>query len=60
MIADIRNGGVITALAYLSRSNYTNVDTHGCEIGSHVTKPADLFALGQAIVEVGIQRQLTH
>lgn len=59
-IMDIRNGGVITALAYLSSCNVRTIDNHGCEIASHVTKPADLFDLGQAIVEVGIQRQLTH
>jgi hypothetical protein len=59
-IIDIRNGGVITTLAYLSPYNQTAIDGHGCEIVSHVTKPSDLFDLGQAIVEVGINRQLAH
>lgn len=59
-INDIRNGGVITTLAYLSSYSQTEVNAHGCEIVCHVTDPADLFDLGQAIVEVGINRQLTH
>lgn len=61
IISDIRNGGVITALAYLDQWGGSRaINGHGCEIVSKVSNPSDLFPLGQAIVEVGIARQLAH
>lgn len=62
LIRTLRDGGVMTALAWLSRRNTSpeNIDSHGSEIVSHVRDAKDLFHLGRALVEVGIQRQLTH
>jgi len=62
IINNLRDGGVITSLAWLSSYDIdlNRKNTHGAEIVSHVTKASDLFHLGRSIVEVGIDRQLTH
>jgi hypothetical protein len=60
----LRDGGVLTSLAWLDTYresvNLNDVDTHGVEIVSHIRNAGDLFHLGRSIVDVGIQRQLTH
>lgn len=64
MITELRDGGVLTSLAWLDSSrgdvDLSRVDTHGVEIVSHIRNAGDLFHLGRSIVDVGIQRQLTH
>lgn len=64
MITELRDGGVLTSLAWLDTYresiNFESVDTHGVEIVSHIRNAGDLFHLGRSIVDVGIQRQLTH
>jgi hypothetical protein len=64
MITELRDGGVLTSLAWLDTYresvNLNDVDTHGVEIVSHIRNAGDLFHLGRSIVDVGIQRQLTH
>jgi len=58
-ILDIRDGGVLTALAYIGWSG-KEIDNHNCEIGVHLANASDLFVLGQHLVEVGIERNLVH
>lgn len=62
LIQELRDGGVLTSLAWLSSYNIdlTQKNTHNAEIVSHVRNTSDLFNLGRSIVEVGILRQLTH
>lgn len=64
MITELRDGGVLTSLAWLDNwreaVDLSTIDTHGVEIVSHVRNAGDLFHLGRSIVDVGIQRQLTH
>lgn len=64
MITELRDGGVLTSLAWLDNwreaVDLSKVDTHGVEIVSHIRNAGDLFHLGRSIVDVGIQRQLTH
>jgi hypothetical protein len=61
-IRDIREGGVLTALGYVQTSRWhtPEFNNHGCEIGVSLTNASDLFRLGQHLVEVGIQRNLTR
>jgi hypothetical protein len=40
--------------------NLERKNLHGAEIVCHVRNASDLFHLGRSIVEVGIERQLTH
>jgi Mg-chelatase subunit ChlD len=61
-IRTLREGGVLTSLAWLSGwlNNLNGKNLHGAEIVSLINKPSDLFYLGRSIVEVGVQRQLSH
>lgn len=62
LILGMRNGGVLTSLAWLSNYNINlnAKNLHGAEIVCHVRNASDLFHLGRSIVEVGIERQLTR
>jgi hypothetical protein len=62
LIQELRDGGVLTSLAWLSKYkvDLATANTHNAEIVSQVRNTSDLFHLGRSIVEVGIQRQLTH
>jgi hypothetical protein len=49
---------VLTALAYVSpygTRDLTSIDSHGCEIVSHISQTSDLFHLGRSLVELGTQ-----
>lgn len=61
-IRQMRDGGVLTSLAWLSYYNLdlTKENLHGAEIVCHVRNASDLLYLGRSIVAVGIQRQLAH
>lgn len=63
-IKNLRDGGVLTALAYVS-SGYAydapiGDKSHQCEIVSHIRSTADLFVLGRQLVKVATQRNLAH
>jgi len=61
VIRQLRQGGVLTALAYIETSDHyrsTTLDTHGCEVAVNVTNTADLFTLGRAMVRAGVARNL--
>jgi hypothetical protein len=62
LIRTMRDGGVLTSLAWLEDRgiNLDSKNLHGAEIVCHVRNASDLFHLGRSIVEVGIERQLTH
>jgi hypothetical protein len=62
VIHDLRQGGVLTSLAWLDGSPRLSPDTnfHGAEIVSHIRKGSDLFQLARSIVEVGVYRNLIH
>lgn len=62
IIRTMRDGGVLTSLAWLAdfNINLNAKNLHGAEIVCHVRNASDLFHLGRSIVEVGIERQLTH
>lgn len=60
LIRIMRKGGVITALAMLNESVYSNhaVNSHGCEVAVSVTNASQLYLLARNMVKVGIKRNL--
>ena len=63
-IVRLRQAGVITSLAYISRPS-ENVDgrtitinNHGCEVAVNITDARDLFTLARKLVKVGVARNL--
>jgi Mg-chelatase subunit ChlD len=63
LIQRLRDGGVMTALAYISGAwdgDGASNKHHGCEVFSHIRSSADLFVLGRQLVKVATQRNLAH
>jgi len=63
LIRKLRDGGVLTALAYIGGSwdgESASNKHHGCEVFSHTRSSADLFSLGRQLVKVATQRNLAH
>ena len=66
ILREFRRAGVITALAFVSDPNNmwhdsaNEIDTHGCEVATHIVDTSDLFTLGRNIVSLGISRNLVN
>jgi Mg-chelatase subunit ChlD len=64
VIRQLRNGGVLTALAFIENQGWNStsdgIDSHGCEVTVNITNTADLFTLGRSMVKVGIARNLAN
>jgi Mg-chelatase subunit ChlD len=62
VVRELRAGGVLTALGYISSHSYNSgtvhIDTHGAEVAANITKMPELFQLAKRIVKVGISRNL--
>lgn len=63
-IMRLRQAGVITSLAYISRPSDNadgrtiTINNHGCEVAVNITDARDLFTLARKLVKVGVARNL--
>lgn len=73
IIKELRNSGVITALAFVYDTPYHlseeaqasykyegEVNTHGCEVAMAISDSTQLFHIAKAMVNVGIKRNLSR
>lgn len=62
IIKTLRDGGVVTALAYLGYANGSleSVDRHNCEAVAHVSNASDLLHVGKAVVNLATARNLVN
>jgi len=62
LIRELRYAGVLTALAYVTASKYSEysspIDPHESEVVARITNPSDLFILGRQLVKVATHRNL--
>lgn len=66
IIRELRRGGVLTSLAYISTGWWgepggkpETIDSHGCQVAVHIEQMSDLFTLAKRMVKVGITNNLS-
>jgi uncharacterized protein YegL len=60
IIKNLRDGGVVTALAFIGgyASSIEDIKSHECEAVAHVANASDLLHVGRAVVNLAIERNL--
>ena len=59
LVSMARRAGVLTALAFISERETTDIDAHESELVTAITSTDDLFTLGRELVRVATARNLS-